>query len=145
MVAVSPAGALSRLTRDTRGWRHCEGGSSGAWCLPMVHLVSCLHFLLLLLLREPLLGVHQLRTQDDISLFLVLLVELLIEMQYNTILDEQYVGVGCGAICSISPAPAQADNDCVSPLPNIISPSHQTGDQSTAQFWETLGSDRTWN
>ena len=31
--------------------------------------------LLLLLLLEPLLGVHQLRTQDDISLFLVLLVE----------------------------------------------------------------------
>ena len=34
---------------------------------------------------EPLPGVHQLRTQDDISLFLVLLVELQIEIQYNTI------------------------------------------------------------
>ena len=32
--------------------------------------------LLLLLLLEPLPGLHQLRTQDDISLFLVLLVEL---------------------------------------------------------------------
>ena len=33
---------------------------------------------------KPLPGVHQLRTQDDTSLFLVLLVELQIEIQYNT-------------------------------------------------------------
>ena len=32
--------------------------------------------LLLLLLLEPLPGVHELRTQDDISLYLLLLVEL---------------------------------------------------------------------
>ena len=43
--------------------------------------------LLLLLLLEPLSGVHQLRTQDHISLFLVLLVELQIKIQYNTILE----------------------------------------------------------
>ena len=42
--------------------------------------------LLLRLLLEPLPGVHQLRTQDDISVFFVLLVELQqFEIQYNTI------------------------------------------------------------
>ena len=52
-------------------------------------LGGCLLLLLrLLLLLEPLLGVYQLRTQDDISLFLVLLVELQIEIQYNTIHHE---------------------------------------------------------
>ena len=34
----------------------------------------------------PLPGVHQLMIQDDISLFLVLLIELQIEIQYNNIL-----------------------------------------------------------
>ena len=34
---------------------------------------------------EPLPGVHQLMTQDDTSVFLVLYVELQIEIQYNTI------------------------------------------------------------
>ena len=34
-------------------------------------------------LLEPLPGVHHLMTQDDTSLFLVLLVELQIEIQYN--------------------------------------------------------------
>ena len=46
--------------------------SGGGWHKDS--LGGCL--LLLLLLLEPLPGVHQLRTQDDISLFLVLLVEL---------------------------------------------------------------------
>ena len=52
-------------------------------CDQIIFIIYCL--LLLFLLLEPLLGVHQLRTQDDISLFLVLLVELQIEIQYNTI------------------------------------------------------------
>ena len=53
--------------------------------------MSLLLLLLLLLLLEPLPGVHQLRTQDDISLFLVLLVKLqkdlknLNTIQYNKI------------------------------------------------------------
>ena len=54
-------------------------------CDQIIFIIYCLLLLLLLLLLEPLLGVHQLRTQDDISLFLVLLVELQIEIQYNTI------------------------------------------------------------
>ena len=48
---------------------------------------SYLHILLLLLL-EPLPGVHQLRTQDDISLFLVLLVELqILKYKYKFVVN----------------------------------------------------------
>ena len=39
------------------------------------------------MLLEPLPGVHHLMTQYDISLFLVLLVELQIEIQYNAIIS----------------------------------------------------------
>ena len=76
------------LSLGLRGgvWICLTGGefwaSGGGW--HQDSLGGCL-LLLLLLLLEPLPGVHHLMTQDDTSLFLVLLVELQIEIQYNTI------------------------------------------------------------
>ena len=71
-------------SKASGGWICLTGGefwaSGGGW-----HQ-DCL-LLLLLLLLEPLPGVHHLMTQDDTSLFLVLLVELQIEIQYNTIIN----------------------------------------------------------